>query len=69
MIESGLDHDPDAETFGMLTLNKAAILNLCGQRDEAIGLLGELVLAANTTANVAAIAKAVLFDLSRLGEG
>ena len=61
--DDGLKHEPDPETRGMLLLNKAAIENLRGHRDEAIALLGELVLDGETTSSVAAMAKAVLFDM------
>jgi hypothetical protein len=63
LIETGLSCDPDAETAGMLQLNKAAIVNLDGRRTEAIDLLARLILAPDTTSSNTAIAKAVLYDL------
>ena len=63
LIESGLAADPDLDTDGMLKLNQAAIFNLKGKRDQAVSILGELIVDENTTASVCAIAKGIMFDL------
>lgn len=63
LIEFGLKHKPDQETRGMLLLNKAAIHNLDNDKTTAIGILGDLILDATSTASVVAIAKAILFDM------
>ena len=48
-IETGLAADPDAETKGMLEINKALALNLKGDRAAALQLLGELALNPEST--------------------
>lgn len=63
LIEFGLKQNPDQETRGMLLLNKAAIHNLDNDKATTIGILGELILDATSTANVVAIAKAILYDM------
>lgn len=65
LIDTGLSHQPDVETLGMLLLNKAAITNLKGDEALAIRILGELIVANITTSNVIAIAKAALFSLAQ----
>lgn len=63
LIESGLGCEPDAETRGMLLVNKAAIVNLRGERDAAIEILGSLVTDAQSAASAAVIAKGILLDM------
>ncbi len=59
-IESGLAANPDAGTKGMLNINKALVLNLKGNHDEAVRLLGELALDPNSTLGTEHSAKAAL---------
>jgi tetratricopeptide (TPR) repeat protein len=52
-IEQGLSKDPDAETKGILLINKAILLNEGGKKEEATRLLGNLIFSPDaTTANV-----------------
>ena len=52
-IEQGLSNDPDAETKGMLLINKAIVLNENGNKAEATRLLGNLIFSPDaTTANI-----------------
>ncbi|HET7105826.1 MAG TPA: tetratricopeptide repeat protein [Candidatus Acidoferrum sp.] len=59
-IEKGLAARPDAETKGMLEINKALILNLRGDKAAAVQLLGELALNATSTLGTEHSAKAAL---------
>jgi tetratricopeptide (TPR) repeat protein len=59
-IEKGLAADPDAETKGMLEINKALALNLKGDRAAAIRLLGELALDPGSTLGAEHSAKAAV---------
>jgi tetratricopeptide (TPR) repeat protein len=59
-IEKGLAAAPDAETKGMLLVNKALVLNAAGDRNGAIKLLGELALDPNSTYGTEHWAKASL---------
>ena len=53
VIDTGLSKDPDAETQGVLLINKAIILDDNGKKEEAKKILGDLIFsAATTTANV-----------------
>ena len=60
MIDKGLAAHPDAETKGLLQINKALILNLMGDRDAAIRLLGEFALDPNSTFGTEHSAKSAL---------
>jgi tetratricopeptide (TPR) repeat protein len=52
-IEQGLSKEPDAETKGILLINKAIILNESGKKEEATKLLGNLIFSSDaTTASV-----------------
>jgi tetratricopeptide (TPR) repeat protein len=52
-IESGLSTNPDADTKGILEINKAILLNESGKTEEAIQLLGNLIFSpTTTTANI-----------------
>ncbi|HEX6426612.1 MAG TPA: tetratricopeptide repeat protein [Niastella sp.] len=52
-IAQGLSNNPDAETKGILLINKAIILSESGKKEEAITLLGNLIFSKDaTTANV-----------------
>ena len=59
-IEKGLSAQPDAETKGMLEIQKALLLNLMGNRDAAVRLLGELALDPDSTLGTEFGAKAAL---------
>ena len=59
-IEKGLAASPDAETKGMLQINKALVLNARGDQNGAVRLLGELALDPNSTFATEQIAKASL---------
>ena len=60
LLETALTFDTDAETRGMLLLNKATRLNIRGEKGTATRILGELVLDRSTTKTVSAWAKALL---------
>jgi tetratricopeptide (TPR) repeat protein len=52
-IEQGLSKNPDADTKGILEINKAIILNGNGKKEEAKQLLGHLIFSPDaTTANI-----------------
>ncbi|SHL99457.1 tetratricopeptide repeat protein [Chitinophaga sp. CF418] len=52
-IEQGLSKSPDAETKGILLINKAIILNDKGEKEAARQLLGNLIFSPDaTTANI-----------------
>ncbi len=57
MIEKGLQSDPDLETKGVLLINKAYILALSDKQEEAIKILGELILDKNSTLGTKETAK------------
>jgi len=59
-IERGLAANPDAETRGMLQINKALVLNLKGDHAAAVQLLGELALDPKSTFGTEHSAKAAL---------
>src|SRR5438445_6145069 len=59
-IEKGLAANPDVGTKGMLNINKALVLNLKGNHDDAVRLLGQLALDPNSTLGTAHSAKAAL---------
>ncbi len=59
-LEHGLGLAPDAETEGLLTLNRATTLDSLGKRDECIRLLSSLAQATNSTVGTKALAKATL---------
>jgi tetratricopeptide (TPR) repeat protein len=59
-IENGLAARPDAETKGMLEINRALVLNLTGDKDAAVRLLGELALNPMSTLGTEHSAKAAL---------
>jgi tetratricopeptide (TPR) repeat protein len=60
IVEKGLAAHPDAETKGILEINRAMILNLKGKREEAIRRLGELALDPESTFGTEHLAKASL---------
>jgi hypothetical protein len=59
-IERGLEALPDAETKGMLEINKALVTNLKGKHAAATQLLGELALDPKSTFGTEHSAKAAL---------
>lgn len=64
-IEKGLAASPDAETKGMLEINRALILEKRGQHDRAVQLLGELALDPASTFATEHLAKAMLANISK----
>ena len=62
-IEQGLRGRPDAETLGILLINKASILARRGDRDTAVAILGELALSPDSTLATEHLAKVVLAGL------
>ncbi|MGH3246431.1 MAG: hypothetical protein ACRDOI_09495 [Trebonia sp.] len=62
-IEQGLRGRPDAETLGVLLINKADILARQGDRDTATAILGELALSPDSTLAAEHLAKATLARL------
>jgi tetratricopeptide (TPR) repeat protein len=62
-IDRGLAADPDAETRGMLLVNRALVLNRQGNREAAVRLLGELALSPTSTQASEQMAKATLATL------
>jgi tetratricopeptide (TPR) repeat protein len=64
-IESGLAAEPDAETKGMLLINKALILDRQGHHDEAVKLLGQLALDPKSTVGTEQLAKATLVIVAK----
>ncbi len=64
-IEKGLAADPDAETKGILQINKALVLNGQGNHESAIRLLGELALDPKSTYATEQMAKVSLAMLAK----
>lgn len=63
-IEQGLSEHPDAETKGMLLINKALILDSDGNKEEARRLLGDLIFSPDVTRGNVAMAKFTLKTIS-----
>jgi tetratricopeptide (TPR) repeat protein len=59
-LEKGLMAAPDAETKGMLQINRALILHRQGNHDTAVRILGELALDHDSPLDIEHIAKASL---------
>lgn len=59
-IENGLALSPDAETYGILKVNRALILHRNNKEDEAIKILGELALNPKSYLSTEKIAKQTL---------
>ena len=68
-IEKGLAANPDAETKGVLLINKALLLDRRGERDAAVNLLGQLALDPQSTFATEHLAKATLANLTAAGGG
>jgi len=64
-IETGLSHNPDDETRGILLVNKALALNRQGKHEEALGILGDLALDQTVPLDIEQIAKATLANIVR----
>jgi len=65
-FERGLSANPDAETYGMLQINKAIRLSNAGKRDEAVTILGELALDPKSSLASAQMAKTTLANFIKL---
>ena len=65
-IEQGLSKNPDADTKGILLINKALLLNDQGKKAAAIQLLGDLIFSPDTTVGNVALAK---FTLKSITDG
>jgi tetratricopeptide (TPR) repeat protein len=59
-IEQGLSKNPDADTKGILLINKAVILNENGKKEEAKQLLGNLIFSPDVTTGNIELAKFTL---------
>jgi hypothetical protein len=66
-IEKGLSASPDAETKGILLINKALLLNKRGEKDAAVKLLGQLALDPQSTFATEHLAKATLANITAAG--
>lgn len=64
-IEKGLDEDPDAETKGMLLINRALVWDNQDKSEEAKKLLGEMVFDPETTVSKIEMAKFVLSSIAQ----
>lgn len=62
-IEQGLSNNPDAETKGILLINKAVILDNEGKKEDAKQLLGNLIFSADVTTGNLELAKFTLKSL------
>ncbi len=63
-IEKGLSKNPDAETKGILLINKALVLNDEGKKEEAKQLLGNLIFSSDVTRSNEELAKFTLKTLT-----
>jgi hypothetical protein len=66
-IEKGLSANPDAETKGILLINKALLLNKRGEKDAAVKLLGQLALDPQCSFATEHLAKATLANITASG--
>jgi hypothetical protein len=57
--------EPDAETKGMLLINKALTLDRQGHHDEAVKLLGQLALDPKSTVGTEQLGKATLVIVAK----
>jgi len=65
-IEQGLSKNPDADTKGILLMNKAVILHHDGKNEEAMKILGDLILSPDVTTGNAELAKFTLKSINEL---
>jgi tetratricopeptide (TPR) repeat protein len=63
-IEKGLSKDPDADTKGILLINKAIILNDNGKKEEAKQLLSDLISSSDVTTGNIGLAKFTLKSIT-----
>jgi len=63
-IEQGLSKNPDAETKGILIINKALILDMDGKKEEAQNILGNLIFSEEVTTSNVELAKFTLKTIS-----
>ncbi|MFW9855974.1 MAG: tetratricopeptide repeat protein [Candidatus Thorarchaeota archaeon] len=66
-IENGLKYNPDSETKGILLINKALILNMENRNQEAVRILGKLILNPNSTLATVELAKFALRSITKEG--
>ncbi len=66
-IEKGLKSNPDADTKGVLLINKALVKNLQEQKEEAKKILGELIFDDESTLGNVELAKFVLASIVKEG--
>jgi tetratricopeptide (TPR) repeat protein len=62
-IEQGFNADPDAETKGVLLINKALVLDLQSKKEEAKKILGEMIFSKETTLANIELAKFALSSI------
>jgi tetratricopeptide (TPR) repeat protein len=67
-FERGLSASPDAETYGMMVVNKALRLFHIGKKAEAVNILGELAVDPKSSLASAQVAKATLANLTNSRE-
>lgn len=67
-IEQGLSKNPDADTKGILLINKAILLNDQGKKEAAVQLLGNLIFSPDTTVGNIALAKFTLKSIANSGK-
>jgi tetratricopeptide (TPR) repeat protein len=63
-IEQGLSKKPDAETMGVLIINKALVLDMDGKKEEAQKILGNLIFSSEVTTGNKELAKFALKSIS-----
>lgn len=63
-IEQGLAKNPDAETKGILEINKAILMNESGKTEEAKQLLGNLIFSTDATTSSIELAKFTLKSIT-----
>jgi len=64
-LEKAMTLEPDAETYGMCVLNKAAVLNATGKTNEAKQMLEQLARSESSTLTTKSLAKELLKKLSK----
>lgn len=64
VIDQGLSKDPDADTKGILLINKAIVLNEKGKKDEAKQILGKLIFSQDATIGNVELAKFTLKSIT-----
>lgn len=65
-IEQGLLKNPDAETKGILEINKAILINESGKSEEAKEILGKIVFSPDSTISNIALAKFTLKSIMKI---